>query len=471
MREGRCAARGYGGAVPSTDPRPEAAQPDHLGSRAVPGLTSPAPLRPVAPQVPFQGEFTFRANVGVGRHGWLRLTPAYGVKLVRDRIDDLRPGSVVTDPFSGTGTTPLAAAEARMVGQALDINPFLLWLGRAKIADYAPTQIATARETVGTLTARATADLPASPTEELPWVPPVRDIQRWWAPGTLAALSHLRVGIDEVADERVRDVLEVTLCRTVIACSGAAFNHQSMSFAASSAQERSPEVWLADSHRALQQFATEAEHVLATLSPNLSGTAVFHHGDARHALPALLEAGEIREADLLLTSPPYCNRMSYVRELRPYMYWTRHLDSGAQAGELDWQAIGGTWGAATSRLTAWEPETDTPVDAELARLGEAIRESGEETGKRNGPAMATYVHRYHHDMWLHLRSAMPTVRVGGELTYVVGNSTFFGHEVRVQEHLAAMLRALGAADVRVTTVRKRSSKKALFEYAVSARRV
>lgn len=27
---------------------------------------------------------TFRANMGVGRHGWLRLTPAYGVRLVRE---------------------------------------------------------------------------------------------------------------------------------------------------------------------------------------------------------------------------------------------------------------------------------------------------------------------------------------------------------------------------------------------------
>ena len=53
---------------------------------------------------------TFKANAGVGRHGWLRLTPAYGIRLVRDRLEPLEPGSVVTDPFSGTGTTPLAAA-------------------------------------------------------------------------------------------------------------------------------------------------------------------------------------------------------------------------------------------------------------------------------------------------------------------------------------------------------------------------
>ena len=43
-------------------------------------------------------DLTFRANMGVGRHGWLRLTPAYGIRVVRDRLVALPSGSVVTDP-------------------------------------------------------------------------------------------------------------------------------------------------------------------------------------------------------------------------------------------------------------------------------------------------------------------------------------------------------------------------------------
>ena len=36
------------------------------------------------------------------------------------------------------------------------------------------------------------------------------------------------------------------------------------------------------------------------------------------------------------------------------MYWLGYLEQPRDAGELDWQAIGGTWGAATSRVAAWE---------------------------------------------------------------------------------------------------------------------
>ena len=88
---------------------------------------------------------THRANAGAGRHGWLRLTPAYSVRLVRERTRHLPAGAVVTDPFSGTGTTALAAAEHGCDGYAVDVNPFLVWLGNAKAAHYPATLLAETR--------------------------------------------------------------------------------------------------------------------------------------------------------------------------------------------------------------------------------------------------------------------------------------------------------------------------------------
>ena len=37
------------------------------------------------------------------------------------------------------------------------------------------------------------------------------------------------------------------------------------------------------------------------------------------------------------------------------MYWLGYLSDGRAAGELDWKAIGGTWGCATSMLNTWTP--------------------------------------------------------------------------------------------------------------------
>jgi hypothetical protein len=88
----------------------------------------------------------------------------------------------------------------------------------------------------------------------------------------------------------------------------------------------------------------------------------------------------------------------------------------------------------------------------------------------SGPLMATYVQRYFEDMAEHLCAAQQLLARGAELHYVVGNSTFYGVPVPTERLLAAELSRLGFEQVAVRTVRKRNSKKELFEYIVSARR-
>jgi hypothetical protein len=165
----------------------------------------------------------------------------------------------------------------------------------------------------------------------------------------------------------------------------------------------------------------------------------------------------------VITSPPYANRMSYIRELRPYMYWLRYLEEKAAAGVLDWKAIGGTWGSATSNLSAWRPEaSERPLPAALEPLLGAIAETS--------PLLSTYVHKYFHDMALHLGSLARVMRRGGSAHYVVGNSKFYEVVVPVEQLLAELFEASGFRRVSVETLRKRSSKKELFEYLISADR-
>ena len=57
------------------------------------------------------------------------------------RGDEVSPSST----FSGTATTPLCAAYAGDVGTGVEINPFLTWLGNAKLAAYRPSCLHAAR--------------------------------------------------------------------------------------------------------------------------------------------------------------------------------------------------------------------------------------------------------------------------------------------------------------------------------------
>lgn len=393
---------------------------------------------------------TFRSNMGIGRHGWLRLTPAYGVKLVRDKLERLDSGSVIIDPFSGTGTTPLVAAELGHFGQSVDVNPFLVWLGNIKTAQYSDdilTEVDYAARNIVERSRRC-------PESDELWQPNLFKIEKWWAPASLHALKCLRSNIDAYCGQ-VRDLLDVAFCRTLIVCSNAAFNHQSMSF-----KENSTSFALFDIDEVAQVYALYLSEVTTLLDSarfDLIGTAKVFEGDSRESV------GGLKQADLVLTSPPYVNRMSYIRELRPYMYWLRYLDQASDAGDLDWRAIGGTWGTATSKLNSWEPTVSTPIDDELSQVSDLIVKDG----TKNGSLLAIYVRKYHHDMWLHFEAITKQIKTGGAVSYIIGNSTFYGHEVPAHKWYASMLRALGYRNVSVDVIRKRNSNKALFEYDVS----
>lgn len=410
---------------------------------------------------------THKANAGAGRHGWLRLTPAYSVRLVREHMAALPAGAVVTDPFSGSGTTALAAAEHGCLGQAADVNPFLVWLGNAKVRGYDPALLAGAGREIPRLVERSAKLLPDA---DGLWMPRLHNIERWWPPGPLTALRALRKALDECClPGPATDLLGIAFCRTLIAVSNAAFNHQSMSFTvppggpAPGAPPPGATPASGEALAVLTRFAAEARLIAGSAGRPLPGSGVIVRADSRAA-----GDGPLRPCDLLLTSPPYVNRMSYIRELRPYMYWLRFLDTASDAGELDWQAIGGTWGIATSRLGDWSPgaEAELPVAAELR----AVRGLIEKDGGRNGALLSSYVAKYFYDMSRHFRSAFRVVRGGGRVVYIIGNSTFYGHVVPAQDWYATMLRAAGFRDVTVTAIRKRNSNKALYEYQVSGRR-
>ncbi len=78
-----------------------------------------------------RSDYTHKFNTDAGRHGWLRLTPTYSVKIVDEIISQCPAGSSVLDPFCGVGTTaPLCAASRGHDATTVDVNPFLVWLGQ-----------------------------------------------------------------------------------------------------------------------------------------------------------------------------------------------------------------------------------------------------------------------------------------------------------------------------------------------------
>jgi SAM-dependent methyltransferase len=376
----------------------------------------------------------------------LRLTPAYSVHLVRELLESrTRSELPVLDPFCGTGTTLLTCAERGVDCVTLDVNPFLIWLARAKVAKYSALALNQAEALVGEMSRAALARVNA------PWLPALFQIEKWWARPTLHALgrAHAVLGTTR-ASKPALDLAKLAFCRSLITSANVSFGHQSMSFAEPSATPQRAAQGVA---RALQEAFAPIAKAAAVALPKSEAHAQLADSRSIPVFPGLSKFGTV------ITSPPYVNRMSYVRELRPYMYWLGYLEQASDAGELDWQAIGGTWGAATSRVAHWNADSEVPLadlEAIVARIA------------RKSDVLSRYVLKYFFDMLSHVRSIARVVARGGQVHYVVGNSKFFDVVVPVERLFAEIFEISGFRDATVRVLRKRTSKRELYEYLVSA---
>lgn len=390
-------------------------------------------------------DYTFKHNIKYGRHGWIRLTPAYSLKVVDEIIGQHSRTSRVLDPFCGSGTTALCSAIRGLPSVTTDINPFLVWLAKTKTENYDSGTISSAlsfASKVSNKNGNAEIDTP----------PKIHNIGRWWTAKTVTFFCQLRNSIKvNCLNEKVKDILKIAFCRTLIKLSNASFNHQSMSFKSSQSEFN-----LNFDYSTI--FYEEVKYVVRDCGTKIESVPEVKLMDARHLFPS-----KLGKFDLVVTSPPYANRMSYVRELRPYMYWLGYFNDPTDAGELDWQAIGGTWGIATSRLNNWVPKNRY----ENAHLNECVSKISTSTNK-NAKILSRYVKKYHEDIHEHLLSLTSVLNLGARVHYIVGNSSFYGTLVKVEEVYADMLKALGFSEIDVKAIRKRNSNKALIEYDVSA---
>jgi DNA modification methylase len=396
-----------------------------------------------------RAELTFKGNLRLGRHSWLRLTPAYSVHVVRQLLDELDNPDRVLDPFSGTGTTGLVCAERGLTCDLLELNPFLTWLARIKTRNYTEAELATCWE----LAQAAATQVQGHANSERVWVPPIHHIERWWTPERLAMLAGLFHGLQSLRrkqQDAALDLALVAFCRVAIEWSNAAFNHQSMSF-----KEDTPTLFSTNEQDLIvDAFLANARQITASARPELPGQVNVYQGNSRRV--ADLAAGPY---DCVITSPPYPNRMSYIRELRPYMYWLGYLNEAREAGDLDWEAIGGTWGVATSRLAQWTPDGVTVQHDGFYDLVRQIAASS--------PLLANYVHKYFVDMAAHLNSLSRVLVPGAKVFYVVGNSKFYDTLVPVERIYESLMAQCGFKYIKSDLLRKRNSKKELYEFVVS----
>jgi len=153
------------------------------------------------------------------RHRWYFVKEGFSPKLVEQAVitDGVRPGEVLFDPFSGSGTVPLTGALNGLEVRAFEINPFLCFLSATKLSQASPSAF---RRTSRRILRETKKSLPSTLegystfTEGNRW-------GRWLFPKPV--LRSFEAGRRLIAniDEEHRDLLQLALIGAAMDCCNA----------------------------------------------------------------------------------------------------------------------------------------------------------------------------------------------------------------------------------------------------------
>jgi len=402
---------------------------------------------------------TFKGNFDYPIHRWFRLTPSFSPELVADILDhwELPVSAKVLDPFCGVGTTPLVCQERGLSSFAVELNPLLYFVAKVKttpfrnLTDLAVTAKEVMAQAQNHFSIFKTLDTETFLIDYHDWIPKIRNVTKWWSPLILKKLVAIRMTLTDASiPVDIADLLNLAVASILIEISNARHNHPSLSFARVTKDD-------APVFERLQEQIEMMIRDLQSFSQARPKTLILQ-GNSKQ-LDRVLPANSV--FDVVITSPPYPNRYSYARETRPQMFYLGFVQDAREVGELETEAIGGTWGKATSVLSGHFDYRSTAVEEALRGIPERI--------ERHSHLMQNYVIKYFNNIEQHIESLRPLLRRGAQLAYVIGNSKFYKIVLPSDEILADIFEANGFQILSIERMRRRNSKSGLYEAIVFAK--
>lgn len=403
------------------------------------------------------GDITFKGGLAESIHRWYRLTPSFSPSLVRYFMEEFQVNNndVVFDPFSGRGTTIIECQKHGIRSFGIEINPTLQQSGNLSLF-WEKNNDELFSIYIENLLERfekfKNKDIEEAVNKLGTRIPIIHNVFRWWKKDVLRNLIIARELSSKSEYDKIYKYLWLALNKASIDCANIHRNHPTITFD--------------DNHSRHIDVFSEIEFNLNNIRNDLASLT-----DEQISYSQLnniylgnstdpLELYRSKNITKVITSPPYPNRFSYIHQTRPQLHFMELIDNIKEATEIDMNAIGGTWGRATSVL-----------QKEIIEIPDELKEIfcyfDELKGKST--LMCNYATKYFLDLRTHIQELKKIVPTNFQGAYVVGNSRLSGVEIFTETILAKMFEIEGFTVEKIVSFRKRGGKKKLYESAVCVR--
>lgn len=341
--------------------------------------------------------------------------PAMMIPQVARRLIRLygRAGGVLLDPFCGSGTSLVEARLAGMHAIGVDLNPFAVFLARAKTTDFDLEQLVREakllRVTVDEMLKRSVRIEP----------PQFFNIDYWFKPEVQADLALLQYAIQNCITPAARDFFLVAFASTVRESSNTRRGEYKLyRIPEAELKRHNPPVFTLFWERVGRNLRGLSEF-LAERAPKTTARVI--ETDARLPLPIESEA-----VDVIVTSPPYGDSqttVAYGQFSRLVLQWLGFEDETAKS--VDRRALGGR-----------TRETQTPFHSPT--LEETLAAIRSESPKR-----ASQVWQFYADFAECFPELTRVVKPCSHACFVVGNRTVKGVRIPTDQILIEIAQGFG----------------------------
>jgi len=365
------------------------------------------------------------------------------VRWVLDRFG--RKGSILLDPFNGSGTVQVEALARGISSVGVDIDPVACFIARAKTTPLDPKDI---QQGLARVQKKVAPYMAAHATEESRpgaditqrrfdrevrglSIPPIPNITHWFRRYVIVDLGVLFAVVEQAR-------LSAPLRLFLKACIGSIIRNVSNADPApvsglevtsvqakKNASRRIP-VFKTFFRKVKDAITGMAQLSEAHLLQKCPASAWVVQGDALH-LGAVLGRRGLPEADypLVVTSPPYCRAVEYSRRHSLEMYWLGFIDSQEQHIALTHRYLG----RKLVRKSDWNDDQSFGVEA----LDAAIESIAE-----RDPSKARTARHYFAHMKEFLASLHCIVARQGTVVLVLGDSVCCKVPIRTAAHVGAL---------------------------------
>ena len=374
-------------------------------------------------------------------HRWFRYREGFAPAL----ITELGLGQRILDPFCGSGSIMVGAAQEGRRSLGIDVNPLAAFVSRVKLSPLRDVDVAAVAAFLrGFETAVAGVEL---------WpTPGLRIASKVFEPRILDAVLRLRTLIEQrAASAAPRDFLLLAWL-SILQDVGSYFKEGNGIKYRNRKRGKDGYVARPDGLWQLERFGADQQaFVLATfrakLAEMLADVPAWKRGtwSGQRVIEgdALAETGRLGAGsfDSVLFSPPYANRFDYFESQKVELWFGGFVDSYDGLGALRKRSLRSHLGAALDRGVVDLPD----VEALIARIDPASY-----AVRMRVPAL---IRGYFSDMATILRRCRRVLVPGGQCCIVVGNSAYGRVIIPTDEIIARLGLDAGFAQAAVVPVR------------------